>query len=302
MGDILKLVLLPLLVTIIGSIIFSLLSRIKKEFKITCEQLSLRQYKEKESDDVKITLSYKNEKVGDSLSVMTVRLANNGKKDITFNQVFEDKIQIKLKNAEILDVQIEKQSDKVAAFVEKSDSLGWLLSWSILKKKETIDLKVVSVFNKAFGEGNVEASDLEFVFRGNNLNRIEPIGSQMERVTTWTFVVVSIFLLALVALMPLRNAVQYDVVFQGKYMKDATLSYNMYNDMYIIKQSGEPIIKTKEIPCLVVSKQSICSSDFFILGVSLLVYMIFVFVFLKYIKRHKKNPFWSFFFNQYTRE
>ena len=170
-------ILLPLGVTLLGALIVWLISRRKRDYKITCEQLSSRQYKEKESNDVKISLSYKNERVGDSLSVLTVRLANNGNKDVAFNQMFEGKIQIILKKARILDVQIEKQSDKVGAVIDHSEGGDWLLSWAILKRKEIIVLKVVSVLNPEESVENVTVGDLEFVFRGNNINEIEPINS-----------------------------------------------------------------------------------------------------------------------------
>ena len=53
----------PLVITIIGTILIDFI-RNKKNLRISCERLSTRLYKEKESDDVKISLSYKNEKVG----------------------------------------------------------------------------------------------------------------------------------------------------------------------------------------------------------------------------------------------
>lgn len=297
MNEILRLVLIPLGVTILGSIIYGLIGRRKKDYKITCEQLSLRQYKEKESDNVKISISYKNEKVGDTLSVMIVRLTNNGKKDVAFKQVFEDKIQIILKKTDILDVQIEKQSDKVAATVEKSDSLGWLLSWGILKKKEMIVLKIVSVVNNDKGEVEVDASDLEFVFRGTNLNRIETVSSQQERAFLWTMVIVCVLLLTLVAMIPTRCSVRYDVVVEGESMKDASISYNRYTKQFLVKQSHCPIVRAKEIQSITVIKQQKISSWDIVLGSLMIAYIIFIIILYIVLKR-KKNSVFSFMFRR----
>lgn len=58
---------LPLIIALISTGIIEYFVRRKKEYKITVSPLSLRSYQEKESGDVKISLSYKNEKVGDRL-------------------------------------------------------------------------------------------------------------------------------------------------------------------------------------------------------------------------------------------
>ena len=255
----------------------------------------MRQYKEKESDDVKISLSYKNEQVGNSLSVMTVRLANNGKKDIAFNQVFEDKIQIKLKNAEILDIQIEKQSDKVSASVEKSDSLGWLLSWGILKKKEIIVLKIVSVYPKEVEEENVNLRDLMFVFRGNNLNEIEPINSQKDRSFIWAVIIACLILLGTITLLPSESVVQYNVVVNGELIQDAHISYNGYTQKYIIKKRGGPVIKTTEIQNISVTKQPRFSSEVIVSCIVAIVYLTVIIFMLIYCKRRNKTLFYSLF-------
>lgn len=285
MVDFLRLFLIPLVVTVLGSILYGFLSRRKKEYKITCEQLSLRRYQEKESDDVKISLSYKNEKVEDSLTVMTICLANNGKKDIAFKQVFEDKIQIKLKKAEILDVQIEKQSENVGAQIEKSDLFGWQLSWRILKKNETIVLKIVSVCNEE--ESNENVKDLAFVFRGNNLNAIEPISSQKERSFIGSFIFTSVILLAVAAVLPLRSSVRYDVVVQGKCLRNASVTYNEYTKMFIIKQFGAPRFRTTDIQNVTVTKQPIISSNVSTLWIFLLAYFLYMIVFFISWNRQK---------------
>lgn len=293
MNDFLQLFFIPLGVTILGSFIFWIFSNRKKDYKITCEQLSSRQYKEKESDNVKISLTYKNEQVGDSLSVMTVRLANNGKKDIAFSQVFEDKIQVSFDGAKIIDIQIEKESEKVAAVVEKSDLKGWLLSWGILKRKEFIILRVISILTGEGIDDNADVTNLKFDFRGNNLSEIGTIGSQTDRFYKRVVFFVCALLLAMVALMPLRTSVQYDVIVQGQHMQNVDVLYNEYTRNYIVKKAGEPSINTKGFQNISVSKQPVLSTDVRIFIVIVAIYIISFIIFAFVIGRRKLLSFFG---------
>ncbi len=295
MGEILRLVLIPLVVTLVGSIIYGYFSRRKKDYKITCEQLSLRQYKEKESENVKISLSYKNEEVGDALSVLIVRLKNDGKKDISFKQIFEDKIQLKLKNAEIIDVQVENQSENVSAVVEKSEQQGWLLSWGILKKNERIVLKIVSISSKDENDIKSEADgkELEFVFRGNNLNSIEPIHSQSERTFIGASIFTSLLLLALIAIMPIFSSVKYDVVIQGEPISNVDISYNGYTHNFSIDQEEGPNISTKEIDVIALSDQPVITSEIKIMIIVTSIYVLLIIVGVIGFLRHPHKSFFA---------
>ena len=285
---------------IIGSLLLSVLASLlvdyfknKKIFKITCERLSTRFYKEKESDNVKISLSYKNEKVGDSLCVMVIRLTNAGRKDISFNQIFEDRIELIFKKLSIIDIKIEKQSDRVGAVINRTDTSRWFLSWGILKKKEVIELKIVAIYNsdaEELDENDLFINDLVFSFRGNNINYIDRIGPQNER----RFIkVVMLSLLLLIATLPFYWAslrVKYDVLIDGQFYPNSSVNYNAYTKNYRIISDGKQVCKTTEIDRIELSQPEISTREFVsFFSTPLFIAAILLFYMIMYRKQGKSG-------------
>ena len=280
-------ILIPLCVTILGSWIFVRFQHVKKETSISCEPLSIRQYKEKESNDVSISLSYKNEKVGDSLIVSTIKLTNTGKKDITFNQVFEDSIEIVLKNAKIIDVIVEKQSDKVSAKVEKKGNEGkWFLSWGILKKEEEVVLRIVAVYQKDEDLPGISSlsKDLSFVFRGNNIDKIEFTSPSFIRSLRLSLIVLSILLAFAAFLIPTDVRVLYDVKANGVSYEGVSINYNDFSHEYILNGKGIDKTRVKQMDSINVSKQPYIPSDMIVLEVLIVSYIIFAIVLFVLLK------------------
>ena len=143
----------------------------------------------------------------------------------------------------------------------------------------------MSVSNKEEGGGKADVNDLDFIFRGNNLNNIEPISSQRERVFKWACVVACLFYIVIAAMMPLRTTVKYDVMIEGKKISNVQIEYNEYTKKYIVKQKGQPIVKTSEIQNVTVSEQPLISFEVY-LTVGLLLFCIFIIVL---ITRHGKK-------------
>ena len=246
-----------MIITLIGTIIIDYIKS-KKNIKITCERLLTRIYKEKESDDVKISLSYKNEKVGDCLCVMIVRIKNEGRKEISFKQRVDGEIELISQKHNIIEITINKQSDRVGAVIKKTDSLQWFLSWGILKKKEFIDLKIVSVFDSDVEEyDGIEVFDNDpvFCFRGNNINNIDRVGPQKER---RLIKIVMFTLLLLISTFPLywtSLRVKYDVVIDDQIYHNSHISYNAFNSTFRVISDEKSVCKTTEIDNIQVSKQ-----------------------------------------------
>lgn len=293
MKEILFIVLIPLGISLLAAVLFEVFHRIKKDYQITCEALSLRKYKEKESDDVGIALSYKNERVGEALIVATFRLTNTGKKDITFTQLFEDKIQIVLKDANIIDVIVENESDKVATKIDKitHDNIEWLLSWGILKRKERITLRIVAVYQNddCFIDTNSLSDNLSFIFRGNSIDRIESASPTPKRALRDTILILVFISIALGFLIPTDIRASFDVEANGVYYKDVDISYNHYTHSYSLKEHGEKPVKVLKMDGIHVAKQPILSEELIIVEVILGIYILLLLLYFVFYKKLSKK-------------
>ncbi|SKC35257.1 hypothetical protein SAMN06298215_0195 [Bacteroidales bacterium WCE2008] len=285
-------ILVPLGVTLVGAGIVELLRHVKKEKQITCEPLSIRQYKEKESGDVSIALTYKNEKVGDSLIVSTIKLTNTGKKDLTFGQVFEDGIGLELKKAKIIDVIVENQSEKVSATVEKKgDENRWFLSWGILKKREFIVLRVVAVYKNGDELPTIStlAKDLVFAFRGNGINNIEFTSPVHIRSLRYVLLIVSILIAVTAYFIPTEVNVLYDVKADGVIYNDVGIKYNDYTQTYVLTGKKIHTTEVKKIESITVSKQPLIPREVIIFEVSLAIYFLIIWLLFVLLKTSSKS-------------
>lgn len=281
----------PLVITVLGTILIDYY-RNKKNLRISCERLSTRLYKEKESDDVKISLSYKNEKVGDSLCVMTIRLTNTGRKDISFNQVFESEIELLLKTLKILDITIEKQSERVGAVINKKDSSRWFLSWGILKKKESIDLKIVGVFNTDRDknkEVEIDLNDISFSFRGNNINEFDKVGTHYLRPLFYLILLLCVTVIGVIPLFFTTLSVRYDVVIDGVALQNVSIDYNAYTHLYRVVDDNRQTYKTESFDLIHVSQQVVRKTDIIVLSSVILIYVAFLIYFFILMRRNKND-------------
>lgn len=278
----------PLVITIIGTILIDFI-RNKKNLRISCERLSTRLYKEKESDDVKISLSYKNEKVGDSLCVMIIRLTNVGRKDISFNQVFENEIELLSKNLNIIDISIDKESERVGAVINHVDSSRWLLSWGILKKKEIIDLKIVAVFNTDTENKEMDLDDISFSFRGNNISEIDKVGPHYLKPLNY---MISFFVIILIGIIPLfftDVSVRYDVVIDGTAYQNVSIDYNAYTHLYRVVDGDGHTYKTNSFDIIEVPQQVIWRTEIIVLIICIFLYVVFIIYYFRLLKKKKKD-------------
>ena len=287
--EIINLFFIPLVVTILGTMIYEIIRNRKKDYKISCEIISLRQYRERESDNLRIAISYKNENVGDSLCVIALKLINTGRKDIAFNQVFEDKIEIFHNEYKIIDIVVEEQSDRVSAEISNSNTSKWLLSWGILKKKEFIVLKIVAIIEKGkpSDDYNWIIKNIDFKFRGNNINRIDIISSHNDRVLTFLTFLLCLLMIVAVVIVPTRNKVRYNAVVNNVEYKDVYIKYNSYTNLYLLSKEGKPICKTTEFDSLTVSSQKLFNRSYIRMFFSVLSYMLFIIAYIYALKRSK---------------
>lgn len=235
-------VLLPLCVTLVGTLIWEVFRRRKREYKISLEALSLRSYREEESKNVKISLLYNNEQVGESVSVLTFRLQNDGRKDISFGALFQGKIEVSYPEANVLDIVIDNQSDNVGAIIERENN-KWLLSWSLLKKKEFIDIRMICVgLTEKRMVAESMAQQLSFLFRADSINSIYNIASKRTRfLRNLCFLFIFILVVA-AAVAPLSTDPLYNAEIDGTAVEAVTFHYNYYaKTVTVISKAGREL-------------------------------------------------------------
>ena len=305
--ELLNIILIPLIISLAGTALFEVFRHRRKDIQITCRTLSIRHYKEKESGDVSISLSYKNENVGDSIVVATVMLVNTGRKDIAFSQVFEKEIGIVLKDAKIIDVIVERESEKVGSKVVKGqekDGCDWLLSWGILKKRERIVLRIVAVYQSGEDSSIINiAKDLSFEFRGNNIDSFEfATPFHIKTVRNSIFVIAAIFLAFLFAI-PTESSIRYDVIVNGITHENVTIRYNVYTQEYSLKGEGTSVKHIKHIDSISIPKQALLPRELIPVCIILAFYLIAFIVLYEWFKRGRRKRIsqaFSYFFSLFS--
>lgn len=295
-NDILQIILIPLFISLTAAALFELFRHRRKDIQITCRTLSIRHYKEKESGDVSISLSYKNEKVGDSIVVATVMLVNTGRKDISFKHVFEDRIQIGFKDARIIDIIIQEESNNVASRVEKDrekDVDNWFLSWGILKRKEKIILRIVAVCHNTENSPiiNNVSKDLSFVFRGDNIDGFDFAAPFHIRAFRNGLLVISAILIAIPFFVPMYSTVKYDVKIDGVTYKNVDLHYNAYTQEYLLYEKGIFVKRTKQIDSVIIPQQTKIPEDLITVCILIVLYLIILFLFYRLFSRDRRQRF-----------
>ena len=93
-------------------------------------------YHNLDKDGLKITVSYKGKIIDQSVSVMKIRLRNDGEEDLFFTHCFSRAIYFRMSNYDIIEVKVSSEFDGVNPKVKLGDIGRYDLSWDLLKKDE----------------------------------------------------------------------------------------------------------------------------------------------------------------------
>lgn len=237
--------LIPLFVTLFGAVVYDAIRRRKKDYHISLEAESLRSYREKESGNIKISLSYKNERIGDRIVVLSFRLTNDGRKDVKFDTTFQEKIKLSFPGVRILDVVIDKQSDDVGATVMCENNI-WSLSWKLLKSKEYIDIRLICVNPKDEDIVTAErmAQKIDFKFRADNIDEIDTVVSRQSKIARRLLFGLVLLFLGMAAFLPIIVAPQFSASIDGRPAGVVSFKYNIYTKSYsAVSDQGEVVAK-----------------------------------------------------------
>lgn len=139
----------------------------RKPYNISRQSISHMVYDNRSDGDFSISVAYKGQVYNDPLTMIRIRLLNDGDNDISFIRQCAKPILVEITNADVIDVYVECASDEMEASVNKTKDNEFDLSWALLKKDEYVDLVVVAK-GKDFN-----AEQINFKIRAEGISKIK---------------------------------------------------------------------------------------------------------------------------------
>lgn len=158
---------------LIGAIIMLLIDGFKSVFSMKrkkyCISKSLTAhtvYRQFDQDGLKISISYNNKEIEGPLSILEIRMRNDGEEDLMYSQRISRLCMI-VETREVLDVSVESGTDGVNPTVDMVSHGNYEIKWDLLKKDEFFRIKIIV-------EGEVEdMSCVMFDIRADGINQIK---------------------------------------------------------------------------------------------------------------------------------
>lgn len=169
--DLLGFVIAAIISLIVGLIfngLKNLVSMKRKLYNISRQTINRTIYDNRIDGDFSIKVSYKGEFYEDSLTLLRIRLLNDGQNDINYIRQCAKPILIIIDgSSDIVDVLVEPSNGDMEAIVSRNGDNKYDLSWSLLKKDEYIDLVIIA-------KGKVFSSDqVKIIVRAEGLDKIK---------------------------------------------------------------------------------------------------------------------------------
>lgn len=158
---------ISLLLGLVYTGIKNLVTMKRKPYNISRQTISRMVYDNRKEGDFSITVSYKGAIYGEPLTMVRVRLLNDGENDINFITQLSRPLRVIIENADIVDVFVELSNKEVEGIISLKNLGQYDLSWQLLKKDEYIDLVVVAK-GKDF-----KAEQIQTSVRAEGISRIK---------------------------------------------------------------------------------------------------------------------------------
>ena len=159
---------ISLLIGLVFKGIKNLVTMKRKPYNISRQTINRTVYDNRQDGDFTITVSYKDKMCGDSLTLLRIRLLNDGENDINYIRQCAKPITIEIQEAvETIDVALEPSNKEMESAITYVSDNKYDLSWSLLKKDEFIDLVIV-----AKGK-NFSAEQVKMTVRAEGIEKIK---------------------------------------------------------------------------------------------------------------------------------
>lgn len=136
---------ISLLIGLIFKGIKNLVTMKRKPYNISRQTINRTVYDNRQDGDFSITVSYKDKVCEDSLTLLRIRLLNDGKYDINYIRQCAKPISIEIdETVETIDVVLEPSNKEMESAITFVAANKYDLTWSLLKKDEFIDMVIVA--------------------------------------------------------------------------------------------------------------------------------------------------------------
>lgn len=115
----------------------------RRPYNISRQIVSRTVYDNRQEGDFTITVSYKGSVYEETLTMVRMRLLNDGMNDINFITQCSGPLRIEVTDAAIVDFCVEPSVSDIGASLALAGEGKYVLSWKLLKKDEYIDLVAV---------------------------------------------------------------------------------------------------------------------------------------------------------------
>ena len=137
--------LISLLIGLIYKGIKNLVSMKRKPYNISRQTINRNIYDNRNEGDFSISVSYKGKEFKDSLTLLRIRLLNDGENDINYIRQCAKPISVEIdESVKVIDVYLEPSNAEMELTIMNAGNNKYDLSWSLLKKDEYIDLVIVA--------------------------------------------------------------------------------------------------------------------------------------------------------------
>ena len=175
----------------------SLFSMKRKKYCISKSLVSSTVYQETEEDGFEIIVSYHGKRIDRPLTVLNVRLRNDGEEDILFSQRFSRPVFIAINEANIIDVKTYSLIEGVNPIAVKNSVGSFSISWDLLKRDEFLYLKIII---DGLWDGKI--SDVHFDIRADGINQIKTPEYKVGEVMIPIFIATGLISILLIIFYP----------------------------------------------------------------------------------------------------
>ena len=138
----------------------------RRKYCISKALVSSTVYQQTDKDGLKITISYNNEEVDGSLTILKIRLRNDGADDLMYSQRIS-RLNVIFENLVVVDVSVESTIDGINPSVSQIDPCKYNVKWDLMKRDEYFFICIVV-------RGEVkDMSGVKFDIRADGINSIK---------------------------------------------------------------------------------------------------------------------------------
>ena len=147
---------ISLLIGLLYKAIKNLVSMKRKPYNLSRQTISRTVYDNRKDGDFSITVSYRGSVFDEPLTMLRIRLLNDGENDISNIQKCAKPLLVEI-DADIVDAFLEPATDGIEAKLVKVDDGKYNLTWTLLKRDEYIDIALVAK-GKDFNNEHIKTS------------------------------------------------------------------------------------------------------------------------------------------------